>query len=147
MLPFLVDMARLYERFVALWLKQRLEPRYVVKIQEHQTLGAGAGVSFKIDIVALDPTTGTVRCVFDTKYKVPDSGPDNADIYQAVAYATLMHASEAILIYPVELASPLDIQVGDIRVRSLTFALEGDLEAAGGAFLRGLGAVEARRSA
>jgi 5-methylcytosine-specific restriction enzyme subunit McrC len=44
-----------------------------------------------------------------------------------------------VLVYPVPLASPLDARVGDIRVRSLTFALAGDLRAAGADFAQALG--------
>lgn len=135
MLPFLVHMARLYERFVALWLKQHLEPRYIVKIQEHHTLSKAAGVSFNIDIVVYDSADETVRWVLDTKYKAPESVPSTSDINQAVTYATLKHANEAILIYPSPLPSPLDAQIGDIRVRSLTFSLKADLDMAGHDFL------------
>ena len=43
-----------------------------------------------------------------------------------------------MLIYPTPLSKPLDITIRDIRIRSLTFALDGDLEQAGQAFLRTL---------
>jgi len=43
-----------------------------------------------------------------------------------IAYAEAIGCKEAILIYPVEMESPLDMWVGDIHVRSATFALEGD---------------------
>lgn len=135
MLPFLVNMARLYERFVALWLKAKLEPRYNVTIQENHMLTGATGVSFDIDIVIHDPKSDTVRWILDTKYKIPQSGPSNDDIFQAITYATLKEAEEAILIYPVTLTSPLDSQIGNIRIRSLTFSLDGDLEKAGHDFL------------
>ena len=78
------------------------------------------------------------RWVLDTKYKVPPK-PSNEDIYQVVAYARARQCCEAILVYPVELPQPLDIRWADIRVRSLTFTLSGDLESAGYKFLRDLG--------
>jgi hypothetical protein len=41
----------------------------------------------------------------------------------------------AVLIYPTQLTRPLDEYVGTIRVQSLTFGLDGDLDEAGRAFL------------
>jgi hypothetical protein len=38
--------------------------------------------------------------------------------------------------------SPLDVKLGDIRVRSVVFTLDDDLEQAGGAFLTDLIAVQ-----
>jgi 5-methylcytosine-specific restriction enzyme subunit McrC len=131
MLPFLVDMDLLFERYVARRLQQTLAPRYTVKIQERQELGTGSALTVAIDLVVEDPLTGAVRWVLDTKYKAPEGGPSHADINQAVTYATLKGAPEAVLIYPTALAQPLDTRIGPIRVRSLTFALDGDLDEAG----------------
>ena len=78
-----------------------------------------------------------MRCVLDTKYKIPAS-PAAADIAQVVAYAEAKHCRAAILIYPKPLPHPLDTRIGDIRVRSLTFATAGNLDAAGAAFLQEL---------
>lgn len=134
MIPFIVDMARLYERFVAEWLKAALRTRYTVQAQERYAIG-GAGPHFDIDLLISDKTSGQVRWVMDTKYRVPDAMPNADDIAQVIAYAEAVGAAEAILIYPVPLARPLDQRVGKIRVRSLTFALAGDLAEAGEEFL------------
>jgi 5-methylcytosine-specific restriction enzyme subunit McrC len=59
-----------------------------------------------------------------------------------VAYAEAKGCQEAILIYPTYLAEPLNIKVGNIRVRSLTFSLARDLEQAGYDFLQDLLGVD-----
>ena len=69
----------------------------------------------------------------DTKYKI--GPPSMSDIHQVIAYAEAIGCREAILIYPVEMESHLDMRVGDIHVRSVTFALEGDLDEAGRNFV------------
>lgn len=48
-----------------------------------------------------------------------------------MAYAEALGCREAVLLYPVRLVRPLDVEVGRIRVRTLGFELSGDLEAAG----------------
>lgn len=132
-LPFLVNMARLYELFVAEWLKQYLPPdRFRVQAQERVTLGAAQELHFDIDLTLYNARTGEALCVLDTKYKTPDK-PANADIFQVVAYAEVKRCQEAVLIYPT--AVPFDERLGEMRVRSLTFATEDDLEQAGQSFL------------
>jgi 5-methylcytosine-specific restriction enzyme subunit McrC len=135
MLPFLVDMARLYEGYVAAWLQQHIPRGYAVRAQEHMVIDSATDLSFRIDLVIYDEAQESPRWVLDTKYKVPSNTAGNSDINQAVTYATAKGVDEAILIYPTPLPSPLDVQIGPVRVRSLTFALDGDLDAAGQAFL------------
>lgn len=134
-LPFLVNMARLYELFVAEWLKKNLPPDTVLEAQETVRIGEGEELSFTIDLVMYDADASKPQCVLDTKYKAK-GGADSDDILQVVAYAEMKGARQAILIYPEPLLQPLDVQLGDIRVQSMTFALKGDLEEAGQAFLR-----------
>lgn len=135
MLPFLVDMARLYELFVAEWLKVHLPQHLLVKCQEQVNISKT--LHFKTDLVLYDISTGTARYILDTKYKT-STQPSADDIAQVVAYAVSKDCREAILVYPANLSKPLDVLLGDIRVRSLTFSLEGDLDRAGQAFLQNL---------
>jgi 5-methylcytosine-specific restriction enzyme subunit McrC len=137
MIPFIVDMARLYERFVAEWLKRHLGETYTIQAQERYHIG-DAGPHFEIDLVVYAKNSNQVRWVMDTKYRVPDAMPSPDEIAQVIAYAEAKGADEAILIYPVPLPRPLDQRVGNIRVRSLTFALDGELDQAGQEFLNHL---------
>jgi 5-methylcytosine-specific restriction enzyme subunit McrC len=47
----------------------------------------------------------------------------------------------AILIYPEELTNPIDKKPGSVRIKSLTFALSGDLEKARQRFLNSLDSI------
>jgi 5-methylcytosine-specific restriction enzyme subunit McrC len=62
----------------------------------------------------------------------------NEDIYQVVVYAEVNDCTEAILIHPAPLDVALDQRLGKIRVRSLAFSIDGDLEQAGQASVRAL---------
>jgi 5-methylcytosine-specific restriction enzyme subunit McrC len=138
--PFVVNMARLYEQFVAAWLQQHLPAAWQLQCQERHPLTDA--LHFAIDLVLYARRSGAPVAVLDTKYKMPDRGPDTADVAQVVAYAAAKGVAEAILIYPQSLVEPLDTVVGGVHVRTLTFALDGEfdgaLDAAGQQFLNQL---------
>lgn len=134
MLPFIVNMSHLFELFVAEWLIANIDPKYTCQPQERVQLGDSGDLVFRIDIVVCDTATMRPLCVVDTKYKIPDK-PSQADINQAVTYATLKGCSEAVLVYPKRLDRPVDVQIGHIHVRSLTFAIDGDLDYEGRRFV------------
>jgi 5-methylcytosine-specific restriction enzyme subunit McrC len=136
MMPFLMNMARLYELFVAEWLQSHLPSPWHIKAQETVTVGADNELRFDIDLVLYDGQ-GEVHAVLDTKYKVPHK-INHADINQIVTYAKAKRCHQAILIYPAPLTKPLDVRLEDLRIRSLAFVLDGDLEASGEAFLAAL---------
>lgn len=136
MLPFLVEMPRLFERFTAEWLRAHLPEHVALKSQENVPID-GSGLRFAVDLVLSDRRTGRPLLVLDTKYKRTDA-PSYADIYQAHAYASALRCDEAILIYPAPLRQPLDARIGGIRLRSAAFRLDGDLESAGQDLLRQL---------
>jgi len=130
MLPFLIEMSGLFERFVAEWLQAHLPPGYRLQYQEPLNLGGEWGVDYRIDMVLYDRTTDAPRCVLDAKYKAPER-VDQADFNQVVVYAKAKQCSQAFLVYPVPLPKPVDAFVDDIRVRSVTFGLDGELDAGG----------------
>src|SRR5262249_32828016 len=128
------DMAKLYERFVAEWLKVHLPSDWTLEIQEVVDTGTGGEVSFRIDLVVYDVRARKVRWVLDTKYKAPPK-PSSDDISQVVTYAQLKGCSQAALVYATPLAQPYEGTFGNVRVYSLAFPLAGDLEANGREFL------------
>jgi 5-methylcytosine-specific restriction enzyme subunit McrC len=128
--PFLVDMAMLYERFVAEWLRVHLPRHLVLEIQENVDTGSQNEVSFRIDLVIKDTRTSRVAWVLDTKYKVP-SKPAPEDVSQVLTYAKLKDSNRAALVYPTQLEQPYRGRLGDVEVVSLTFPLVGDLEVNG----------------
>lgn len=133
MLPFLVDMSSLFERFVAEWLRAHVPAPWQVQAQKRVTIGPDEALHLDIDLVLRDGS-GRVHSILDTKYKTPDK-PATADVSQVVTYAEATGCREAVLLYPAPLRRPLDVQIGAVRVRSLTFDLSTDLEAAGQALL------------
>ena len=138
MLPFLADMGRLYEQFVAEWLRRHLPAGWTLRAQETVSLKARRGsLRFQPDLVLYD-LRGKAWVVLDTKYKTsggPAAGPVARDVAQVVAYAQGKGCREAVLIYPEPLSDTLDVHVGDIRVRTLPFTLNGPLDDQGQAFL------------
>ena len=133
MLPFLVDMASVYELFVARWLLAHPIPGLTLKQQVGWSVGASEELRYRIDLVLFDSATGQPVCVLDTKYKAHGAALP-ADVNQVTTYALGQGCRDAVLVYPAPLASTLDDKIGDIRVRSLTFGLDGDLEKNGREF-------------
>ncbi|MEG4324935.1 5-methylcytosine restriction system specificity protein McrC, partial [Microcoleus sp. herbarium5] len=135
MLPFLIDMANLYEQFVAEWLKANTPKRF--KVEQQYPVKHDKDYFDEIDLIIRDIETNEILYVLDTKYKAPDRvGSD--DRHQIVAYANALNCQNAILVYPQDLTTLLDIKHGAIRVRSLTFSLDSDLNEAGKTFLTSL---------
>ena len=134
-LPFLIDMARLYELFVAEWLKKNAPPNYSFK-QQH-LIDVGQNRQFILDILLCDAVTGKALAVLDTKYKSPEKAA-NSDIHQMISYANTTNCKQAFLVYPVDLKQPLYIKSNDIQVRNLTFSLNDHLDRAGQTFLNKL---------
>ena len=137
MMPFLIDMSKLYELFVAEWLKKNLPGGFSLKVQDKITFGDSGNVLFKIDLVILDDASNTVKFVLDTKYKRTDS-VKVSDIHQIVSYAEANSCNEGILIYPEPIEHPLNERIGEIKVRTLDFSIDGDLETNGEKFIEEL---------
>ena len=132
MLPFLVNMSQLYERFVAAWLKEHLPPQWQLKMQERVNLHKS---HFEIDLVLSDRHTGQTLCVLDTKYKEEVNNPD---IFQITAYATAKHCTQAVLIYPQNISLPQQPIGQDVQIHYLTFDLNQRLDQSGEQFWQSL---------
>ncbi len=78
-----------------------------------------------------------VTAVLDTKYKTPNKA-SNADISQVATYAQAKDSQQAILIYPLPLAQPLNVHLHGLQIRSLSFPVSGNLDEAGQHFLTNL---------
>ena len=135
MLPFLIDMARLYEMFVAEWLRKNIPGHIILRDQAPFSIGGVNRVEFRIDLLLIDRATGRRLCLIDTKYKTP-SGPSSGDLEQVIAYAKTLGCPEAVLVYPQILSKPFDHLIGgDIHVWTSTFGLAEDLEKQGQVFM------------
>lgn len=138
-LPFLVNMARLYEMFVAEWLRENLPPHLTLKNQERITIDKN--IYFQTDLIIYESETLIPQYILDTKYKNGDTKSITKDITQVIGYAALKNCYEAVLVYPTELNNYVDYiheNKGEIRLRTLTFSLNDNLQDAGNTFLKKL---------
>lgn len=126
MIPFVIDMARLFERFVAAWLSQHLPDALALVQQESVRLGSVGQVTFRIDLIVRDRSSGRTVCVIDTKYK-RSTHIASEDIAQVMAYAGIEATNQAFLIYPEKVKMGLDVRTDQVQIRTLGFSLEGDL--------------------
>ncbi|WP_136709610.1 hypothetical protein [Agromyces sp. H66] len=95
---FLVDMNKLYERWIGAELAARLHPALQVVEQEGIALSQRPTVSMQPDL--LFRTRGRDVLVGDVKYKLTGSGiAHNPDYYQLLAYATALGLPRGILVY------------------------------------------------
>jgi len=134
MVPFLVDMDRLFELFLAEWLETKLPTRYSLAAQERFDVDAGRQHVAQVDLLIRESRSGSPLAVLDTKYK-SSKLPSLADLYQINAYADLVGASFGFLTYPSNQVSRYQTTMGTTRISTLGFDLSGDLEAAGAVFL------------
>ncbi len=136
-MAFLVYMPALFESFIAEWLRAHLGGALALSSQYRVPLDGSERLEFRIDLVLNEASSGKVLAVMDTKYKRVEV-PDEADIQQVVAYAVRMGTSRAILIYPSTFTRMLTLQVGNVRVQTLVFDLDGDLNESGELFKKQL---------
>lgn len=132
--PFVLNMPRLFEAFVAEWLRRHPPPGIIVRPQHTAVLDADFKLSIHIDIVLIDGSTNKPVMVLDTKYKSGEE-PTEPDIYQIAFYAREMQVRRGILVYPSPAARQFWLRHGeDTLLESLVFDVSAPLEIAGQAF-------------
>lgn len=95
----LVDMNRLFERFIATWLSANLPDPWTVRTQTHRPLDLGGALVMYPDLVLC--RFGKPVLAADTKYKVESGGvPKREDAYQALAYCRALEVRTCVLLYP-----------------------------------------------
>jgi 5-methylcytosine-specific restriction enzyme subunit McrC len=120
---FVLDLPTIYEHFVTDALADALRPLAPgsrVQGQFQGTLDTKGEVELKPDIVWLDPREQPIA-VADAKYKAEKvSGFPNPDVYQALAYATVLGLPDAHLIYAKGNApvTTYDVRHSPIRVHA-----------------------------
>jgi 5-methylcytosine-specific restriction enzyme subunit McrC len=98
---FLLDMNKLFEDFVTVALREALrEHGLTARLQDPHHLDTAGLVRMRPDLVVRTGDGHTPLAVVDAKYKVEKAdGLHNADLYQALAYATVLGLREAHLVY------------------------------------------------
>jgi 5-methylcytosine-specific restriction enzyme subunit McrC len=125
--PFLLDSAKLFERFVGTALQSKLADKMRVRLQESKYVGPSSEFEFRPDIQGSSLDTGEVRFVADTKYRM--TGYLSSDeIAQVVTYATLFGTNRAFLIYPIAASDRTVAVAAAIRVTALSLPLDGDID-------------------
>jgi len=97
---FLIDMPRLFEDFVTVALRETLEGTYGGRVigQARHHLDVGGRVPLRPDIVWR--VGGVAAAVVDAKYKAEKpAGYPNADLYQLLAYCTVLGLRTGHLVY------------------------------------------------
>ncbi|WP_416978785.1 McrC family protein [Streptomyces sp. T028] len=98
---FLLDMNKLFEDFVTVALREALEEHgLTARLQDPHHLDTAGLVRMRPDLVVRTGDGRTPLAVVDAKYKVEKAdGLLNPDLYQALAYATVLGLREAHLVY------------------------------------------------
>jgi 5-methylcytosine-specific restriction enzyme subunit McrC len=97
---FLLDMSQLFEDFVATALREALVAAYGGRVQDQATsyFDEAAQVRLRPDIVW--KVRGSAAAVIDAKYKAEKpAGYPNADLYQLLAYCTVLGLPTGHLVY------------------------------------------------
>lgn len=137
-LPFELDMPKLFEAFVAEWLRTADLTDLVVQPQHRAQLDANFQVQINIDVLLREKSSGAPIAVLDTKYKLAER-PSQDDIYQISFYARELQVKRAMLVYPTLLAAPFRMIHGkDIRVESVPFDIGASLDKSGPQFINTL---------
>ncbi|PZH15651.1 restriction endonuclease [Streptomyces sp. NTH33] len=129
---FLFDMNKLFEDFVTVALREALRGLgRTVRFQDSHHLDEAATVRMRPDFVLYGPD-GTPCAVADAKYKAEKRGgyPD-ADLYQILAYCTVLGLDEGHLVYAKGSASHAAHRVRHTGILIHQHALDLDQEPAG----------------
>ena len=123
---FLIDMNKLFEKFVAQVLRSSTPPDLDVRPQASGHLDYGHKIRFAVDL--LISQFGTPVLVADTKYKrLPGPDAHNADLYQVLAYCTAIQSHQGLLVYPKSELPPLgayQVRNSEVRIDQLAIDLD-----------------------
>lgn len=137
-IPFELNMPRLFESFVAEWLRANTPKGTTVRCQYNALLDADFKMSIHVDIVLFEEGSHRPVAVLDTKYKSGEQ-PMEEDIRQIAFDAGELRVDRAMLIYPSTSALQFRIRHGDrMVVESLVFDVSAPLDQAGSIFLNEL---------
>ena len=124
---FLFDMPKLFEDFVTVALRETLVPAYGGRVadQDRNHFDEARQVTLKPDIVW--KIRGTPVAVIDAKYKSEKpAGYPNADLYQLLAYCTVLGLRNGHLVYAKGNEDPAAISCGALVSRSSAMPLISD---------------------
>ena len=131
-------MPRLFETFVAEWLRVNALPGMTVRCQHKARLVANYEMEIRVDILICDKSSQKPVAVLDTKYKASEL-PAQDDITQIAFYAGELQVDHGMFVYPASVAKPFKmVHANKITIESLAFDIGQSLDAAGSVFLDSL---------
>jgi 5-methylcytosine-specific restriction enzyme subunit McrC len=144
-MPFEVNMPRLFESFVAEWLRINAFPGMTVRCQHKARLVANFDMEIRIDILICEEGSQKPIAVLDTKYKASElPAPD--DITQIAFYAGELQVDHGMFVYPTSVAQPFKmVHANKITIETLVFDIGQSPDVAGPVFLESLKAALASR--
>jgi hypothetical protein len=99
---FLIDLERVFERYVERGLRAALPPGSLhvqIEFVYHDPVPAGQpALTGRPDFVIR--SGGRIQCVLDAKWKALDGPPPAADVHQVLAYAAGLSCRDVRLVYP-----------------------------------------------
>lgn len=96
---FLIDMNKLFEKFVCQVVAERLVMPLVAEFQKRIFLDRGEKISMRPDLLIRDASG--VLLAADCKYKkMINNEAENQDYYQLLAYCTAMKTDRGLVVYP-----------------------------------------------
>jgi 5-methylcytosine-specific restriction enzyme subunit McrC len=122
---FLLDMPSLFERFVTVALREAITRRFGGRVegQVRYHLDQAGQVPLRPDIVW--KVSGTPAAVIDAKYKAEKpAGYPNADLYQLLAYCTILGLPVGHLVYARGNASPARHVIRQSGIEILCHAID-----------------------
>lgn len=126
---FLLDMNRLFERYVAVSLQTSGRGCLDVLDQYRTSLDVAGRVPIRPDLVVVD--RGSRIRIIDCKYKRLGEGEHRqADLYQMIAYCTALDVGQGMLVYPRHLAdirNDVNVRAVEMSVREWSLDLSGDI--------------------
>jgi len=122
---FLVNMNRVFERFVTEFLKEHLniQDQEEIRLNSEEDKEEEVG---KPDIILL--RNGQRCLVLDTKYKKFDNNPDEADRNQMFMYCHALNLPQGILIYPHDGPISYERHFQHVTIRAWALPLSGSLD-------------------
>lgn len=121
--PFVINMPSVFEDYVVEMLRRRTPDGHSVQsgiIHNHE-FG-----HFEMDAVVYEKDSGEASLIVEVKYKYARD-PSSEDVQQAVAYASALDCSEAVLVYPRVPENDEKAQIGCTKVRTTGISLEENL--------------------
>jgi 5-methylcytosine-specific restriction enzyme subunit McrC len=122
-MPFVIDMPSVFEDYVVEMLRRQASEGRSVRSGVTHNHGFG---HFEMDAVVYEKDSGEATSIVEVKYKYSD-GPSSEDLQQAVAYASALDCSEALLVYPRATESDSTARIGGTEIRTVGISLEQDL--------------------